>query len=247
MNRRAEVITFCLGVLALGVGTFGPARAADAAQAQPVAAQQGSSPPAATAGPELDELLVEGNRVKPTRDPQKIVNWLKLLVGKFRYGGYVQLHGEGVSSRLLPAQGSADCTAFGRAPGVHCQVNVAWPEVHGPEGQDVPGGVSTLAPAMVEYGLDTDHLGIRFLQVDNQGLANFGQGYLVGDTLITTTPCPDVTGNCQRTTRITAHADGKLIEMQIEIVQDYERRVRYRFLLQRVGEVPAGAISGASE
>lgn len=194
---------------------------------------------------ELDEILVNGVRIKPTRDPQKIVNWLKLLVGQFRYTGYVDLNAEGVPRQMLPVQGAADCEPFGRAPGVHCEMNVAWSEVRGPEGEELLGGVSTLLPAMVDYGLDTDRFGIRYLQVDNQGTADFGSAYLVNGTLTTTTPCPNLSGTCNRIARITPAVDGKRVEMQVDIEREYQRVVRYRFVLQRVGEVPEGAISGS--
>jgi len=187
---------------------------------------------------ELSEVLVSGARIKADRNPQSIVNWLKRLVGQFRYSGFVQLSGEGVSPMLLVMDGSSDCRAFGRAPGVHCEINVRWPETHGADGQDVPGGVSTLAPAMVEYGLDTDHLGVRFMQVDNKGYADSGQAYLVGDTLTTTMPCVGLGENCQRVTRINAHPDLKVIEMQVEIEKDSRRRARLRFVLNRVGPAP---------
>jgi hypothetical protein len=195
---------------------------------------------------ELDEILIDGQRVKPTRDPQAIVNWLKLLVGKFDYGGYVQLRGEGISRDLLRVNGVADCTAFGRAPGVHCELSVVWPEKKGPDGEDLIGGVSTLSPAMVEYGLDTDHLGIRYLQVDNLGLAYYGQAYLVANTLKTITPCPDMP-ECTRTTRITPRVDGKLVEIEVELEKQLERKARFRFVLQRLDAVPEGAITGGEQ
>jgi hypothetical protein len=187
---------------------------------------------------ELSEVVVSGAHIKADRNPQNIVNWLKRLVGQFRYTGFVQLSGDGVSPLLLVVDGGSDCRAFGRAPGVHCELNVRWPETRGGEGQEVPGGISTLTPAMVEYGLDSDHLGIRFMQVDSKGYADSGQAYLVGDTLTTTMPCVGLGENCQRVTRINAHPDLKIIEMQVEIEKDSERRARLRFVLNRVGPPP---------
>lgn len=195
---------------------------------------------------QLDEITVNGARIKATRDPQKIVNWLKLLVGQFRYDGYVTPRREGTLGELLQVRGAADCEAFGKAPGVLCHLNVAWPEAHGTDGGEIPGGVSTLTPAIAQYGLDPDHLGIRFLQVDNKGIASYGQGYLFGDTLTTTTPCADIPDDCQRITKISAHADGRSIEMQVDIEQDSRRLVRFKFLLFRVGKPPQGAVSGGA-
>ncbi len=201
---------------------------------------------AAAPDEELDEVLVNGVRIKATRDPQKIVNWLKLLVGQFRYDGYVQPRRDGAIGNLLRVQGGADCTAFGKAPGVQCQINVTWPDAQGADGNEIPGGVSTLAPSITQYGLDPDHLGIRFLQVDNKGIASYGQGYLFGDTLTTTTPCADIPGDCQRITKISARVDGKTVEMQIDIQKDSERLVRFKFMLNRIGKVSEGAISGGA-
>ncbi len=212
-----------------------------AAEAQ---AARESPPKAALPEEELDEVLVNGVRVKPVRDAQAIVNWLKLLVGRFSYSGYVQPRIEGQAANLLLVHGSADCTPFGLAPGVVCSINVSWPQAPGEGLKDIPGGMPTLNPAMVQYGLDTDHFGIRFLQVDSKGIANAGQGYLVADTLTTTAPCAEVAGDCKRITRITPRADGKFIDMQTDIEVDGRRQVRFKFLLNRLGDVPKGAISG---
>lgn len=203
--------------------------------------------PAAEAVQELDEVLVNGVRIKATRDPQQIVNWLKLLVGQFRYEGFVQPRIEGALPAMLRARGSADCTAFGKAPGVQCQINVYWPEPEGVDAAAVLGGISSLTPAIAQYGLDPDRLGIRYLQVDNKGIASYGQGYLFGDTLTTTTPCADIPGDCQRITKISARIDGRTVEMQTDIMKDSERLVRYKFTLHRVGKTPEGAISGGAK
>jgi hypothetical protein len=198
----------------------------------------------AAADMELDEAVVQGNRLKPTRDPQKIVNWLKLLAGQFRYEGVVELQADAGTGAERQAQGSADCTPFGLAPGVHCELRVTWPGARGVDGAEVPGGTPTLLPAMIQYGLNPDNIGIRFLLVDNKGLAHYGQGYLVSDTLTTTTPCSELPGNCQRITRVTPSVDGMTVDMQFEVEVDFQNLFRYRFQLHRVGKPPEGAVSG---
>lgn len=198
----------------------------------------------APADMELDEAVVQGNRLKPTRDPQKIVNWLKLLAGQFRYEGVVELQADAGTRADRQAQGSADCTPFGLAPGVHCEIRVSWPGAQGADGAEIPGGAPTLLPAMIQYGLNPDNIGIRFLLVDNKGLSHYGQGYLVSDTLTTTTPCSELPGNCQRITRITPSVDGMTVDMQFEVEVDLQNVFRYRFQLHRVGKLPEGAISG---
>ena len=241
VNTRTGFNALRCCVVALLLSLPGAVLGADAGKAPASASQRTTVP-----DEELEETLVRGNRIKPTRDPQKIVNWLKLLVGQFRYDGDVKLEADEAPETPLQVRGVADCTAFGLAPGVHCSMKVVWPEVHGKNGAEIPGGVSTLVPAMIQYGLDPDHLGIRYLQVDSKGLANYGQGYLVNDTLTTTMPCPDIAGNCQRVARIHAGIDGKLIDMQIDIERDYQPVARFTFLLHRVGAVPKGAISGGA-
>jgi hypothetical protein len=200
--------------------------------------------PASPSTQQLDEVLVNGRRVKPNRDPQQIVNWLKLLVGQFRYTGFVEVKAEGVPSAPRQVRGKADCIAFGLAPGVICRIDVNWPEVHGPNGEEVPGGISSLTPAMVQYGLDADRLAIRYMQVDNKGMADRGHAYLVSDSLVTTAPCMGIEGNCQRISRITPQVDGRIVEMQVDFVRDSEPIASYRFVLRRVGAVAEGAISG---
>jgi hypothetical protein len=192
----------------------------------------------------MNEVLVNGVRIKPTRDPQLIVNWLKLLVGRFNYSGYVDPRIEGQLSNLLAVRGRADCSAFGLAPGVVCTLNVIWPDLPDSQAKTILGAASSLNPAMVQYGLDPDHLAVRYLQVDNRGIANAAQGSLVDGTLTTTTPCAEVAGDCKRIARITPRPDGKIVEMQTDYEVDGRRQVRFKFTLVRIGDVPKDAISG---
>ena len=238
MDERASGNTLRSGICALLLAVSGALPAAD--QGSP---RQPLRP--ALPDQELDEAVVQGNRLKPTRDPQKIVNWLKLLVGKFRYEGGVEIQVEADRARRQ-AQGSADCTAFGLAPGVHCEIHLFWPGVQGAGGVEIPGGAPTLLPAMIQYGLNPDNIGIRFLLVDNKGLAHYGQGYLVNDTLTTTTPCSEASGNCQRITRVTPSVDGQTVDMQFDIERDLQNVASYRFRLLRQDQAPEGAISGGS-
>lgn len=238
METRGAIDALRHAVIALLLLPHGLAVATEAPQ------PPGSPQQATTADDELDEVLISGERIRPVRDPQKVVNWLKLLTGQFRYSGTVQLRIDNTRMDPLPVRGSADCTAVGRAPGVHCLINVTWPEIRVAQGEQIPEGVSTLVPAMVQYGLDPDHVGIHFLQVDNQGRADYGQGYLVNDVLTTTTPCTDVVGNCRRITRIRAYPDGRTIDMQVDVEQDFQKRASFVFQLRRVGAIPRGVLPG---
>lgn len=195
------------------------------------------SPTAVAAPPALpDEQLdeVEATGERKVRNPQILIAWLRRLLGRFSYEGYVELRGEGESALRQPVRGSGNCVGFGSAPGVYCTIQVAWPEVKGIDGAAVPGGISSLVPATILYGLDPDFVGIRYLEVDSKGMANAGHGYVRGNTLQTTTPCVDRPGNCQRVARINAHPDGKLVETQIDIQVDARRQFRFMFVQRRI-------------
>jgi hypothetical protein len=221
ISRNARLLA--LALLLVTAGFAGAASAANA-PTQPNAA----TTPKAT-DPELDEILVNGKRIKPERNMQAVVDWMRRLVGQFRYQGYVELRSpDGAPLGKQDVQGISDCVAFGLAPGVQCSVKVEWPAV---EGSDrLVGAVSTLQPAMILYGFDPDHRAVHMLQVDNKGIADGALGYIQGDTLIAAAPCEGIPGNCQRITRITAKPDGKLIQTQIDIEIDGQRVTRYLFL-----------------
>jgi hypothetical protein len=182
---------------------------------------------------ELSEVLVQGSRTKPVRDPQAIIDWMRRLVGQFRYVGYVELHDpNGAPRGQQRVSGKGDCVAFGLAPGVQCTITVSWPAAQGDNGQEILGGVSTLEPAMVLYGLDPDELAVHYLLVDNKGVADGGLGYIKGDTMTTRDPCVGIPGDCTRTTKITAQRDGKLVQMQIDIEREGNLAVRYLFVMR---------------
>lgn len=182
---------------------------------------------------ELAEVLVEGRRTKPVRDPQIIIDWMRRLVGQFRYVGYVELRDRnGAPLGQQPVSGKGDCVAFGLAPGVQCTIKVGWPETRGDDGEEILGGVSNLEPAMVLYGLDPDELAVHYLLVDNRGVADGGLGYLLGNTMTTKDPCADIPGDCTRTTRITAPPDGKLVEMTMDVEKEGQLAVRYYFAMR---------------
>jgi hypothetical protein len=107
---------------------------------------------------ELDEVIVEGRRVRKKRpswdDYQQPFNFLARLVGQFVIEGSVDLHGQGNPEDLRRVAGRAHCIGFGSAPGVQCELNVLWPETRGAGGEEIPGGVSTLDPAVLLFGFE---------------------------------------------------------------------------------------------
>ena len=186
---------------------------------------------------DLDEVVVSGARI--VLDQPSLREWVKRLVGKYAFEGFVELGGEGAPPDRRVASGGGRCIAYGGVPAVQCLIRVQWPDIKAEDGTDLPGGVSALSPAMITYGLDKGNKGIRSLLVDNAGMANGGLGELRGNTLTTTTPCVDLPGDCKRISRVSAQPGGKLIRMQIDIVQEATRIVHYEFQLYRVAEAKA--------
>jgi hypothetical protein len=205
------------------------------------AAEVRQAAPRASGAPEdlevLDDVLVSGE--KPTRKVAELIPWLRRLIGEYSFGGFVDLGGKGIPADRVPVKGVGTCIGFGVAPGVQCEIHVRWPEVRGPNGEEVIGGVSALAPAMILYGLEPDEIGIRYLQVDNRGLAEGAIGLVTGDSAAFRTPCVDIPTDCQRVVRITARPESKTIDMQIDTELNLQVAVRFRFQLTRVAQVQA--------
>lgn len=183
---------------------------------------------------ELEEVVVLGAKI--VRSRQAILNWLKRLVGHHSYEGYVDLGGEGASHGRRTVSGAGKCVPLGEIA-VLCESQVLWPDITAEDGSDLPGGVSTLSPAVILYGFDWKIAGIRSLQVDSRGMANGGPGELRGNTLTTTTACVDLPGNCTRVSRVSAQPDGKMIRIEVEIVRDANRVAHYVFQARSVAEV----------
>jgi hypothetical protein len=206
---------------------------------------------------ELDEVIVEGRRSKEKpkppswKDLQRPLDWLARLVGRFVVDGYVDLHGNGNAGDLLNVQGRADCVGFGMAPAVLCNLKLRWPDTRGPDGEDIPGGTSSLNPAVIMYGYDpatpeflrgyqSDNSGIQYILVDSHGLAQTAVGNLVAaDTMQSRSSCVELPGDCERVVRITALPDLKSVEMRIELVVEQQRALRFLFVLHRVPGSPS--------
>jgi hypothetical protein len=115
-------------------------------------------------------------------------------------------------------------------------LHVHWQDIRAEDGTDLPGGISSLTPAMILYGIDVNYMGIHSQQVDSLGTANGGLGYLHGNTLIVTTDCVDLPGDCKRNFRVSAPPDGEEIQFEVEIVRDANRIAHHVFLLRRLAE-----------
>lgn len=186
---------------------------------------------------ELSEVVVSGER--PTRKLADVIPWLRRLLGQYTIEGYVDLGGRGEPDEQRVVRGTGVCVGFGVAPGVQCEFNIRWPETRARGGGEILGGVSNLSPAMMLFGLEPDEVGLRYLQVDNRGLAEGSRGGIIGDTAVFRTPCADLIEGCERATRIITRSDSKLVELQVDTEIYYQVKVRYRFQLTRVAEVQA--------
>jgi hypothetical protein len=193
-----------------------------------------SRPAAATPDENLDEITVDGLKVKAVRDPQKVIGWLARLVGEFTYEGEVDVRGKGDPADLLEVEGTADCRRAGRAVAVQCELRVRW-----------PGGVSNLDPAVMLFGFEQERIGIRYMLVDSNGIAAPALGLLFGDTLVSRTPCVGVAGNCEKAARITAAPDRVAIHMQVETQVDLQNVATFSFVMNRVAGSELLSVEGA--
>ncbi len=148
--------------------------------------------------------------------------WLRRLVGRYAVSGSV-----GMPYRYSPVcrrntrcqepalppnsgfKGLADCTRIGDGPGVHCLVNIT----------GIKGRQYRIYPKAMLYGIDPDALGIRYLQVNGESIAEGDIGTLAGDSVSFRFTCPIVrmpmynTLYCHREVRIQAAPDGKRVEI----------------------------------
>jgi hypothetical protein len=214
-----------------------------------------ASPNTPPTGPKNDDELSQVNVTadKATRKPSDLIAWIRRLLGQYTIDGKVDLGGKGNPNERWTAVGTGTCIGFGVAPGVQCEMNVKWPAIPGPHGPEVLSGVSDLTPAMTLYAMEPDDIGIRYLQVNNKGLAEGATGFIINDTAEFKTPCVNAPPGCERVTRITVASDSKVINMDIDTMLNYELAARFNFKLRRVAEpqaemkkpVPAGSAPAA--
>ena len=188
--------------------------------------------------------------------------WLRRLVGHFRFEGDIQVfvlgcdsHGPCMIPGLvcesflcflhLPSPGVGDCINIGTGPGVHCVINVPWPESmliplpSGTEIYDFRWPARLLAPAMMLYGIDPDNLEIRYLLVDSKSISESVSGVLKGETVTFTTRCVNNPSTCRQTFSVRAPRSGRGIMMSMEIERlngygFYQKMAGYEFTLRRL-------------
>jgi hypothetical protein len=191
---------------------------------------------------ELSEVVVTGE--KPINSVTDLIPWIRRLLGRYTLQGYVDAGGKGDPADRRTVRGIGLCVGFGVAPGVQCEIHVVGPQSMTDGESSVPESVAALAPAMILYGVEPDDLGIRYLQVDNRGLAEGATGDVIGNTATFRTRCVDVAEACERVTRITAVSESKVVDVQVDTEVYSQLTARLRFQMMRVGDVqapPAGA------
>jgi hypothetical protein len=162
------------------------------------------------------------------------------LVGQFVIEGNVDLHGQGNPEDLRKVAGLAHCVGFGLAPGVQCELTVRWPETRGADGEEIPGGVSTLDPAVLLFGVDLSVPGVSHVLLDNRGVADNAVGAMTSpNTMLSRSKCVGIPGNCERTVRITAEPDLSAVRMDIDLALEQQKSVRFAFVMQRVPDTSA--------
>lgn len=200
------------------------------------------APLAVPAEEQLDEVVVEGRRIRPRA--QDSFNWLARLVGEFTIDGDVDPAPEDTAGELLRVQGQASCYGFGIGPGVVCELRARWPGP-GPDGKEFPGSVSTLDPAVMLFGFEMgaqaseNQYSIQNILVDSKGVAESSTGLAGGaNTYVFRSSCGAIAGNCERVTRISVR-DLQTVEMQMELQIDRAQAAHYRFVLRRVPDSEA--------
>lgn len=186
---------------------------------------------------ELSEVTISAE--KPTRKVADLIPFLRRILGQYTIDGKVDLGGQGKPEDRWTAVGTGNCVGFGVAPGVQCELNVKWPQIPGPNGEAVMSGIFGMEPMMILYGLEPDELGIRYLQVNNKGLAEGATGYMIDDTVTFKTPCVNTEPGCQRVTKITARSESKVVDFQIDTEINYQVAARFTFKLRRVANPQA--------
>jgi hypothetical protein len=204
------------------------------------AAGPSTTPKAQEPDEELDLVLVEGRR--PVTETRKLTAWIDRLAGQFSYEGYVERYSPAGPVDRVAIHGESLCARFDKAVAVQCEVNVTWNAMPGAAGEKPAGDDSPLVPAVIVYGLNSAKKYFGHLQVDSNGVARGGRGWLVDDTLISRDPCADFP-DCLRVVRLEAPADTKVVRMRVDLEQN--GRLRQRHYIQWI-RLPSSRVAEAS-
>ncbi|MEO8314896.1 MAG: hypothetical protein ABI645_08895 [Pseudomonadota bacterium] len=171
--------------------------------------------------------FLAASAAEPVGDQKLVERWLPRLAGAFRIDGSVELPGESEPLKRMSIVGKADCRRVG---GVECFLDMTWDQS--------PDAKSTVHSATLLYAYDRAVNGIRYMQVDDDGVAEGGSGLLSGDTLVSTSPCARIARKCVSKLSVTAGLDLQSVKMELNMEVDGKRVGGYQLTLRREAVSP---------
>ena len=176
-----------------------------------------------------EEIKVTGEAFVAVTDPAAMAEWLRRLVGRFKFDGAIQLGAQPTCPpQCEPIKGLGDCVAVGTGPGVQCIFNITWQDMFQTNFDQgtvdaPPGAVAYLDPAMALFGLDPGAAAVNNLLVNDKGLPEGSRGGITNITAKFSTQCVNEVSTCRRVMRIEAKPDSNLIYMWIDAVDSISR------------------------
>jgi hypothetical protein len=164
---------------------------------------------------------------EPIGDQKLVDKWLPRLAGAYRIEGSVELPGESEPLKRVSVLGKADCRRIG---GVECILDMTW--------EQVPGGKPEVHSATLLFANDRAINGVRFMQVDDDGVAQGGSGLVSGDTLVATSPCARIEGKCVSRLTVTTGLDLQSVKMELDMEVNGMRVGGYQLTLRQEAVSP---------
>jgi hypothetical protein len=171
--------------------------------------------------------LLAAAAAEPIGDMRVADAWIRRLAGAFRIEGSVDLPGASDAPRRVSTLGKADCR---RAGGVECFLDMTW--------EQAPDGQPAVHSSTLMYAVDLGINGVRFMQVDDDGVAESGSGLVSGDTLVATSSCARVAGKCVSKLSVTVGPDQQPVQMELSMQVNGKHVGGYQLTLRRVGVSP---------
>jgi hypothetical protein len=167
----------------------------------------------------------------------QVAAWLPRLVGKFRLEGIVELADEAGSLRHESVRGRADCRSvtarIGRTPGVECFLEMLWTPSPAADGAAGQNSTPTPHSAVLLFGYELPVIGLRHMLVDDEGVAEGGAAQLFDNTLVSTSRCARINGNCQRSVRVAAASDLRTVRMSMNMEVEGKKAGGHELTLHR--------------
>lgn len=159
---------------------------------------------------------------EPVGDQKLVEKWMPRLAGKFRIEGSVEPPDESGPGMSRSVVGKADCRRIG---GVECFLDMTW--------EQAPDVGSEAHSATLLYTHDRAVHGVRFMQVDDDGVAQGGSGLVSGDTLVATAPCARIADKCVTRLTVMAGLDLQSVKMELNMEVAGKHIGGYQLTLRR--------------